>query len=156
MYAQMGRSWGECHCMFLQPYLRLASAPFLDPLFSPMSTSASASHPLPSTLGVLMELWPSCMACKSILILHPFQQALNSRRGAAFGFAGIAKLAGSQLTPHVATLIPKLYRYQYDPNPRVQVGQKHECTASQILPSTTPGALQPMAQFRIQDQSQWQ
>lgn len=48
-------------------------------------------------------------------------QALNTRRGAAFGFAGIARLAGSQLTPHVAALIPKLYRYQYDPNQRVQV-----------------------------------
>ncbi|KAL6762246.1 proteasome stabiliser-domain-containing protein [Haematococcus lacustris] len=47
-------------------------------------------------------------------------QALNTRRGAAFGFAGIAKLAGEQLQPHVQQLVPKLYRYQYDPNPRVQ------------------------------------
>lgn len=48
-------------------------------------------------------------------------QAINTRRGAAFGFAGIAKLAGSQLSPHLGSLIPKLYRYQYDPNQRVQV-----------------------------------
>lgn len=50
------------------------------------------------------------------------QAALNSRRGAAFGFAGIAKLSGdARLAAHVDQLIPKLYRYQYDPNPRVQV-----------------------------------
>ncbi|KAJ9518457.1 hypothetical protein QJQ45_018491 [Haematococcus lacustris] len=48
------------------------------------------------------------------------EAALNTRRGAAFGFAGIAKLAGEQLQPHVQQLVPKLYRYQYDPNPRVQ------------------------------------
>jgi proteasome component ECM29 len=38
------------------------------------------------------------------------QAALTSRRGAAFGFASIAKLAGEQLGPHVAALVPKLYR----------------------------------------------
>ena len=37
--------------------------------------------------------------------------ALNSSRGAAFGFAGIAKLAGEQLAPYVASMIPKLYRW---------------------------------------------
>lgn len=47
-------------------------------------------------------------------------QALNTRRGAAFGVAGIARMAGSQLSPHIGALIPKLYRYQYDPNQRVQ------------------------------------
>ncbi len=38
------------------------------------------------------------------------QQALNTRRGAAFGFANVAKLAGDALAPHVAQLVPKLYR----------------------------------------------
>lgn len=37
--------------------------------------------------------------------------ALNSSRGAAFGFAGIARLAGEQLAPYVAAMVPKLYRY---------------------------------------------
>jgi len=46
--------------------------------------------------------------------------SLNSSRGAAFGFAGIAKLAGEQLAPYVAAMVPKLYRYQYDPNLRVR------------------------------------
>lgn len=37
-------------------------------------------------------------------------QALNTRRGAAFGVAGIAKLAGDRLAPYVGKLVPKLYR----------------------------------------------
>ncbi|GLI60137.1 hypothetical protein VaNZ11_002209, partial [Volvox africanus] len=52
--------------------------------------------------------------------------ALNSRRGAAFGFAGIARLAsrsggapGEALAKHLAALVPKLYRYTHDPNPKV-------------------------------------
>ncbi|KXZ47234.1 hypothetical protein GPECTOR_37g240 [Gonium pectorale] len=52
--------------------------------------------------------------------------ALNSKRGAAFGFAGIAQLAGrggpaggGLLAKHLAALVPKLYRYTHDPNPRV-------------------------------------
>ncbi|XP_065070071.1 proteasome adapter and scaffold protein ECM29-like isoform X2 [Rhopilema esculentum] len=44
----------------------------------------------------------------------------NSRKGAAFGFLGIASQAGKQLEPFLPQLIPKLYRYQYDPNPDVQ------------------------------------
>lgn len=36
--------------------------------------------------------------------------SLNSTRGAAFGFASIAKLAGEQLQPYVDKMVPKLYR----------------------------------------------
>ena len=48
------------------------------------------------------------------------QAAVNSSRGAAFGFASIAKLAGEQLGPHIVRIIPRLYRYQYDPNGKVR------------------------------------
>ncbi|KAF9969044.1 hypothetical protein BGZ73_008786, partial [Actinomortierella ambigua] len=43
----------------------------------------------------------------------------QSRKGAAFGFSSIIAQAEQELKPHMATLIPKLYRYQYDPNPKV-------------------------------------
>ncbi|KAG0080886.1 hypothetical protein BGZ90_010926 [Linnemannia elongata] len=43
----------------------------------------------------------------------------QSRKGAAFGFSSIVSQAEAELKPHLATLIPKLYRYQYDPNPKV-------------------------------------
>jgi proteasome component ECM29 len=44
----------------------------------------------------------------------------NSKRGAAFGFGTIAAKAGEQLEPHLPKIIPKLYRYQFDPTPKVQ------------------------------------
>eukprot|EP00276_Gloeochaete_wittrockiana_P000859 CAMPEP_0184674414 /NCGR_PEP_ID=MMETSP0308-20130426/87221_1 /TAXON_ID=38269 /ORGANISM="Gloeochaete witrockiana, Strain SAG 46.84" /LENGTH=929 /DNA_ID=CAMNT_0027122009 /DNA_START=29 /DNA_END=2819 /DNA_ORIENTATION=- len=44
----------------------------------------------------------------------------NSRKGMAMGFGSIAARARSHLAPYLPSLIPKLYRYQYDPNPKVQ------------------------------------
>lgn len=44
----------------------------------------------------------------------------NSRKGAAFGFSTIAAQAGEQLQPFLSQIVPKLYRYQFDPNPRIQ------------------------------------
>ena len=41
------------------------------------------------------------------------------------GVASIAKLAGEQLKPYIAQLVPKLYRYQHDPNPRVRDAMTH-------------------------------
>uniref|UniRef100_A0A3Q1J8R8 Ecm29 proteasome adaptor and scaffold n=1 Tax=Anabas testudineus TaxID=64144 RepID=A0A3Q1J8R8_ANATE len=40
----------------------------------------------------------------------------NSRKGAAFGFHMIAAKAGEQLAPFLSQLVPRLYRYQFDPN----------------------------------------
>ncbi|XP_023274931.1 proteasome-associated protein ECM29 homolog [Seriola lalandi dorsalis] len=40
----------------------------------------------------------------------------NSRKGAAFGFHMIAAKAGEQLAPFLPRLVPRLYRYQFDPN----------------------------------------
>ncbi|XP_020599416.1 proteasome-associated protein ECM29 homolog isoform X2 [Phalaenopsis equestris] len=52
--------------------------------------------------------------------LANYQASLNSKRGAAFGFSKIAKLAGDALQPHLAALIPRLVRFQYDPEKNVQ------------------------------------
>lgn len=52
------------------------------------------------------------------------QASLNSKRGAAFGFSKIAKQAGDALQPHLQLLIPRLVRYQYDPDKNVQVNKK--------------------------------
>ncbi|KAI7810407.1 proteasome adapter and scaffold protein ECM29 [Triplophysa rosa] len=40
----------------------------------------------------------------------------NSRKGAAFGFNIIAAKAGEQLASFLPQLVPRLYRYQFDPN----------------------------------------
>ena len=42
--------------------------------------------------------------------LANYQAMLNSSQGAAYGFASIAKRAGDALAPHLAKLLPKLYR----------------------------------------------
>ncbi len=44
----------------------------------------------------------------------------NTRRGAAFGFSTISQIASDQLQPYLPTIVPKLYRYQFDPNPKIQ------------------------------------
>jgi hypothetical protein len=43
-----------------------------------------------------------------------------SAQGAAFGFSTIALSAGAQLSQHLPTIIPRLYRYQFDPTPKIQ------------------------------------
>ena len=48
------------------------------------------------------------------------QAAAKAKRGAAFGFASIAKIASGELAAHLPALVPKLYRMQFDPNPKVQ------------------------------------
>ncbi|CAK7330671.1 unnamed protein product [Dovyalis caffra] len=53
------------------------------------------------------------------------QVSLNSKRGAAFGFSKIAKQAGDALQPHLQLLIPRLVRYQYDPDKNVQDAMAH-------------------------------
>uniref|UniRef100_A0A6P7FNW0 Proteasome-associated protein ECM29 homolog n=1 Tax=Diabrotica virgifera virgifera TaxID=50390 RepID=A0A6P7FNW0_DIAVI len=44
----------------------------------------------------------------------------NSKKGAAFGFSTIAEKCGEDLKAFLPTIIPKLYRYQYDPTPNIQ------------------------------------
>ena len=43
----------------------------------------------------------------------------QSRKGAAFGFSFIIAQAEKELEPYLKDLIPRLYRFQYDPNPKV-------------------------------------
>lgn len=44
------------------------------------------------------------------------QQYYLFPQGAAFGFNVIATKAGEQLAPFLPQLLPRLYRYQFDPN----------------------------------------
>ncbi|CAD6258403.1 unnamed protein product [Miscanthus lutarioriparius] len=57
--------------------------------------------------------------------LANYQAALNSKRGAAFGFSKIAKQAGEALQPYLHTLIPRLVRYQHDPDKNIQDSMVH-------------------------------
>ncbi|XP_005102218.1 proteasome adapter and scaffold protein ECM29 [Aplysia californica] len=44
----------------------------------------------------------------------------NARKGAAFGFSTIAAQAGEQLAAYLPQIVPRLYRYRFDPNPKIQ------------------------------------
>ena len=46
-------------------------------------------------------------------------------QGAAFGFSNIASQAQEQLAPYLPTLVPRLYRYKYDPSPRIQLAMSN-------------------------------
>jgi proteasome component ECM29 len=41
------------------------------------------------------------------------------------GFSSIAKQAEAELLPHLAQLVPRLYRYQFDPNPKTAESMKN-------------------------------
>ncbi|KAJ8977535.1 hypothetical protein NQ317_010055 [Molorchus minor] len=44
----------------------------------------------------------------------------NSKKEPLFGFSSIAEKCGEDLKSHLPEIIPKLYRYQYDPTPNIQ------------------------------------
>ena len=67
--------------------------------------------------------------------LANYNATWNTKKGAAFGFSSIAEKAGDQLSPHLPKIIPKLYRYQYDPTPRIQ--QSMASIWSALVPETT-------------------
>ncbi|KAJ2640606.1 proteasome component M29, partial [Coemansia sp. RSA 1694] len=44
----------------------------------------------------------------------------SSRRGAAYGFATIIERARESMQPHLQAIVPKLYRYTFDPSPQTR------------------------------------
>lgn len=46
--------------------------------------------------------------------------AWNSKLGAAFGLKSISKAAKDQMKPFLEKIVPRLYRYKYDPTPKIQ------------------------------------
>jgi proteasome component ECM29 len=49
----------------------------------------------------------------------------NSKKGASLGFSSIAAKAKHELAPHLTKIIPKLYRYQFDPNHHIAENMKN-------------------------------
>lgn len=44
----------------------------------------------------------------------------NSKLGAAFGLKSISKEAKIEMQPYLGKIVPRLYRYKYDPTPKIQ------------------------------------
>lgn len=61
-------------------------------------------------------------------------QMLNTQAGFSLGLGAIAAKAQEQLEPHLPALIPKLYRYQFEPTPKVQQSMKSMWQA--LVPDT--------------------
>lgn len=49
----------------------------------------------------------------------------NSRKGASIGFGKIVSKAQDELKPHLPRLIPKLYRMQFDPTPKISESMRN-------------------------------
>ncbi|XP_032663557.1 proteasome adapter and scaffold protein ECM29 [Odontomachus brunneus] len=58
----------------------------------------------------------------------------TSKKGAAFGFAAIASIAKDELNKYLPNIIPRLYRYQFDPTPKIQQSMTSIWRA--VVPST--------------------
>lgn len=46
--------------------------------------------------------------------------AWTSKLGAAFGLKSLSKDAKAKMKPYLGKIIPRLYRYKYDPTPKIQ------------------------------------
>ena len=55
-------------------------------------------------------------------------------QGAAYGFSTIASLAKDQLAPYLPSIVPRLYRYKYDPSPGIQLAMSNIWSA--IVPES--------------------
>lgn len=44
----------------------------------------------------------------------------NSKLGAAFGLKSISSVAKSKMKPYLEKIVPRLFRYKYDPTPKIQ------------------------------------
>ena len=77
------------------------------------------------------------MGQPDLMDLANYNATWNTKKGAAFGFSSITEKAGDQLSPHLPKIIPKLYRYQYDPTPRIQQSMASIWFWSALVPETT-------------------
>ena len=59
---------------------------------------------------------------------------MTSKKVAALGFSQVSNLIHEDLSADLSKIIPKLYRYQFDPVPKVQ--QSFTSIWSAIVPST--------------------
>jgi proteasome component ECM29 len=91
---------------------------------------AVGSAPDGSRISTYQELCSLASDLNQPDLVYKFMNLANhnvmwaSRRGAAFGFQSLMAHAEKELEPYLAKLIPRLYRYQFDPNPKVNETMK--------------------------------
>ncbi|KAI8073997.1 proteasome stabiliser-domain-containing protein [Gongronella butleri] len=88
------------------------------------------STPDGSSITTYKELCSLASELNQPDLIYKFMNLANhnamwtSRRGAAFGFQNLMAVAEKEMEPYLSRLIPKLYRYQFDPNPQVNQSMK--------------------------------
>ncbi|KAI8319962.1 ARM repeat-containing protein [Martensiomyces pterosporus] len=65
----------------------------------------------------------------------------NSRRGAAYGFASVIERARESMRPYMKSIVPKLYRYTFDPSPQTRAAMTSIWRA--LLGSGSPAESMP-------------
>ncbi|KAL0086564.1 proteasome stabiliser-domain-containing protein [Phycomyces blakesleeanus] len=91
---------------------------------------ALGTTPEGSSITTYKELCSLASELNQPDLIYKFMNLANhnamwtSRRGAAFGFQNLIAMAEKEMEPYLARLIPKLYRYQFDPNPGVNQSMK--------------------------------
>lgn len=73
---------------------------------------------------LVYKVTSSSFVLRKFMNLASHHSLWNSRKGAAFATTHIMAQAKEQLEPFLASLVPKLYRYSYDPNPRIAASMK--------------------------------
>ncbi|KAJ2871122.1 proteasome component M29 [Coemansia aciculifera] len=79
----------------------------------------------------------------------------SSRRGAAYGFATIIERARESMQPHLKAIVPKLYRYTFDPSPQTRAAMTSIWRALLGSGNSTSGVTAAAAEGETTGGSEW-
>lgn len=84
------------------------------------------SAPTGGSLSTYKELCALASDLNQPEMIYQFMQLANhnatwnSKLGAAFGIKSISKVAKVKMQPYLGKIVPRLFRYRYDPTPKIQ------------------------------------
>lgn len=87
---------------------------------------ALGKAPTGSNLSTYKELCALASDLNQPEMIYQFMQLANhnaawqSKLGAAFGIKSISKVAKLKMQPYLGKIVPRLFRYKYDPTPKIQ------------------------------------
>ncbi|XP_033222326.1 proteasome adapter and scaffold protein ECM29 [Belonocnema kinseyi] len=96
--------------------------------------------PLGGNLSTYREICSLASDLNNPKLMYQFLHLANhnavwtSKKGAAYGFSAFATLDSAELKKYLPIIVPKLYRYQFDPTPKTQQSMASIWRA--IVPST--------------------
>ncbi|EAL63429.1 hypothetical protein DDB_G0288007 [Dictyostelium discoideum AX4] len=85
-----------------------------------------------------------------LMNLSTHHQIWNSKKGASFAIVSLASKAKDELAPLLPSLIPKIYRFVYDPNPKMAASMKSILNALIDQKDLFPQYFQPILKEVLQ------